>query len=85
MAEQASVEITRGKQGKWSLKIKVKPAGEDLEEIQPIRIEIGREDDGRILASVPGRPRVMGRGVSVNEAIRKATSAALKVSKKKTA
>jgi predicted RNase H-like HicB family nuclease len=31
-------------------------------EIQPIRVEIDREDDGRILASVPDLPGVMAYG-----------------------
>jgi len=31
-------------------------------EIQPIRVEVEREDDGRILASVPDLPGVMAYG-----------------------
>ncbi|MCW5982825.1 MAG: type II toxin-antitoxin system HicB family antitoxin [Bryobacteraceae bacterium] len=48
-------------------------------EIQPIRVEIDRESDGRILASVPDLPGVMAYGVSEEEAIRKVKSIALQV------
>ena len=48
-------------------------------EIQPIGIEIEREDDGRILASVPELPGVMAYGVMEEEAIRKAKSIALQI------
>jgi predicted RNase H-like HicB family nuclease len=49
-------------------------------EIQPIRVELEREEDGRILASVPGLPGVMAYGASDEEAVRKAKSIALQVS-----
>src|ERR1035438_7622256 len=48
-------------------------------EIQPIRVEIEREDDGRILASVPDLPGVMAYGSTEDEAIRKGKSIALQV------
>ena len=37
-------------------------------EIQPIRVELEREEDGRILASVPDLPGVMAYGASEEEA-----------------
>lgn len=48
-------------------------------EIQPIRVEIEREGDGRILASVPGLPGVMAYCSTEDEAIRKVKSIALQV------
>ena len=48
-------------------------------EIQPIRVEIERETDGRILASVPELPGVMAYGVTEDEAVRKVKSIALQV------
>ena len=48
-------------------------------EIQPIRLEIEREDDGRFLASVPDLPGVMAYGESEEAAVRKAKSIALQV------
>ena len=48
-------------------------------EIQPIRVELEREEDGRILASVPDLPGVMAYGASEAEAVRKVKSIALQV------
>jgi predicted RNase H-like HicB family nuclease len=48
-------------------------------EIQPIRVEIEREEDGRILASVPELPGVMAYGGTEAEAVRKVKSIALQV------
>jgi predicted RNase H-like HicB family nuclease len=48
-------------------------------EIQPIRVEIDIEEDGRILASVPDLPGVMAYGDTEAEAIRKVKSIALQV------
>jgi predicted RNase H-like HicB family nuclease len=48
-------------------------------EIQPIRVEIDREENGRILASVPELPGVMAYGRTEDEAIRKVKSIALQV------
>lgn len=48
-------------------------------QIQPIHVEIEREDDGRILASVPDLPGVMAYGATEDEAIRKVKSLALQV------
>jgi predicted RNase H-like HicB family nuclease len=48
-------------------------------EIQPIRVEVDREEDGRILASVPDLPGVMAYGASEAEAVRKVKSIALQV------
>ena len=48
-------------------------------EIQPIRVELEREDDGRVLASVPDLPGVMAYGATDEEAMRKVKSIALQV------
>ena len=48
-------------------------------EIQPIRVENEREDDGRMWASVPDIPGIMACGNSADEAIRKVKSIALLV------
>ncbi len=48
-------------------------------EIEPIRVEIDREDDGRILASVPDLPGVMAYGSTEDEAVRKVKSITLQV------
>jgi len=48
-------------------------------EIQPIRVEVEREDDGRILASVPELPGVMAYGSTQDEAVRKVKAIALQV------
>lgn len=47
--------------------------------IEPIRVETEREEDGRILASVPDLPGVMAYGNTDLEAIRKAKTIALQV------
>ena len=47
--------------------------------IQPLRIEIEREQDGRVLASVPELPGVRAYGASEEEALRKVKSIALQV------
>ena len=48
-------------------------------EIQPIRVELEREEDGRLLASVPDLPGVMAYGATEEEAVRKVKSIALQV------
>jgi predicted RNase H-like HicB family nuclease len=48
-------------------------------EIQPIRVEIEREEDGRILATVTDLPGVMAYGGSEDEAVRKVKSIALQI------
>ena len=48
-------------------------------EIQPLRIDIDREEDGRILAAVPDLPGVMAYGQSQQEATRKVKAIALQV------
>ena len=48
-------------------------------EIQPIRVELEREEAGRFLASVPDLPGVMAYGASEAEAVRKVKSIALQV------
>ena len=48
-------------------------------EIEPIRVEVEREQDGRMLASVPDLPGVMAYGVTEEEAVRKVKSIALQV------
>ncbi len=47
--------------------------------IEPIRVEVEREEDGRILASVPDLPGVMAYGVTEIEAVRKVKAIALQV------
>jgi len=47
--------------------------------IQSLRIDIDREEDGRILASVPDLPGVMAYGASQEEATRKVKAIALQV------
>ena len=51
----------------------------DMVEIQPIRVEIEREEDGRVLATVPDLPGVMAYGGTEDEAVRKVKSIALQV------
>ena len=51
----------------------------DVERTQPLRIEIDREEDGRILASVPDLPGVMAYGETEEDAVRKVQSIALQV------
>jgi predicted RNase H-like HicB family nuclease len=48
-------------------------------EIQPLRLELEREEDGRMLASVPDLPGVMAYGVTADEAVRKVKTIALQV------
>ncbi|SPF46502.1 conserved hypothetical protein [Candidatus Sulfopaludibacter sp. SbA4] len=48
-------------------------------EIQPIRVELEREEDARVLASAPDLPGVMAYGASQEEAVRKVKSIALQV------
>jgi predicted RNase H-like HicB family nuclease len=48
-------------------------------EIQPIRVELEREEDGRILASVPDLPGVMAYGANEEDAVRKVKAIALQV------
>ena len=47
--------------------------------MQPIRVEIEREADGRILASIPDLPGVMAYGAAEDEAVRKVKAIALQV------
>jgi predicted RNase H-like HicB family nuclease len=48
-------------------------------EIQPIRVELEREEEGRILASVPDLPGVMAYGATEEDAVRKVKPIALQV------
>jgi predicted RNase H-like HicB family nuclease len=48
-------------------------------EIQPIRVELDREEDGRVPASAPDLPGVMAYGVREEEAVRAVKSIALQV------
>ncbi|MFB3830057.1 MAG: type II toxin-antitoxin system HicB family antitoxin [Bryobacteraceae bacterium] len=50
-----------------------------MADVRPIRIEIDREEDGRVLASVPDLPGVMAYGSTEEEAVRKVKSIALQV------
>ena len=45
--------------------------GATVVEFQPIRLEIEREEDGRMLASVLDLPGVMAYGDTTEEALRK--------------
>lgn len=47
--------------------------------IEPIRVEVEREEDGRMLASVPDLPGVMAYGVTEDEAVRRVKAIALQV------
>ena len=47
--------------------------------IEPIRVEVESEEDGRILASVPDLPGVMAYGITETEAVRKVKTIALQV------
>jgi predicted RNase H-like HicB family nuclease len=42
-----------------------------MADIHPLQIEVEREEDGRLLASVPELPGVMAYGDSQEEAVRK--------------
>jgi predicted RNase H-like HicB family nuclease len=48
-------------------------------QIEPLRIDVDREEDGRFLASVPDLPGVMGYGQTPEEATRKVKAIALQV------
>ena len=48
-------------------------------ETQPIRVELEREEAGRMLASVPDLPGVMAYGATEEEAVRKVNSITLQV------
>jgi predicted RNase H-like HicB family nuclease len=48
-------------------------------EIQPLQIDLEREEDGRFLASVPELPGVMAYGDTEESALRKAKAIALQV------
>jgi len=48
-------------------------------EIRPLQVEVDREEDGRILASIPELPGVMAYGDSEETAVRKVKSIALQV------
>lgn len=48
-------------------------------QVQPLRIEVEREEDGRLLASVPELPGVMAYGATEEEAIRKVKAIALQI------
>jgi predicted RNase H-like HicB family nuclease len=50
-----------------------------MPEINPLRIELELDQDGRWLASVPELPGVMAYGVTEEEAIRKAKAVALQI------
>ena len=48
-------------------------------EIEPLRVQIEREEDGRFLASVPDLPGVMAYGETEDAAVRKVKTIALQV------
>ena len=48
-------------------------------EIEPLRVDLDREEDGRVLASVPALPGVMAYGGTEEEAVRKVKTIALEV------
>lgn len=47
--------------------------------IDPIRVEVEREEDGRVLASVPELPGVMAYAATREEAVRKVKAIVLQV------
>ena len=47
--------------------------------LDPIRMEVEREEDGRMLAPVPDLPGVMAYGANEAEAVRKVKAIALQV------
>jgi predicted RNase H-like HicB family nuclease len=51
----------------------------DMIQVEPLRIEIDREQDGRFLAAVPELPGVMAYGDTPDSATRRAKSIALQV------
>ena len=50
-----------------------------MPDIHPLQIEVEREEDGRLLASVPELPGVMAYGNSAEEAVRKVKAVALQI------
>ena len=48
-------------------------------EIEPLRVQVEREEDGRFLASVPDLPGVMAYGELEDAAVRKVKTIALQV------
>jgi predicted RNase H-like HicB family nuclease len=48
-------------------------------EIEPLQVEIEREEDGRFLASVPDLPGVMAYGETKESALRRGKAIALQV------
>lgn len=50
-----------------------------MAEIQPLQIDIEREEDGRYLASVPELPGVMAYGDTEDAAVRRAKAIALQI------
>jgi len=47
--------------------------------LEPIRVEVELEEDGRVLASVPELPGVMAYGITEIEAVRKVKAITLQV------
>lgn len=47
--------------------------------IEPIRVDVEQEDDGRILASIADLPGVMAYGATQDEAVRRVKAIALQV------
>ena len=50
-----------------------------MADIHPLRIVLEREEDGRLLATVPELPGVMAYGKTEEEAIRKVKAVALQI------
>jgi predicted RNase H-like HicB family nuclease len=50
-----------------------------MHDIHPLKIEVERETDGRVLACVPELPGVMAYGITEDEAVRKAKTIALQI------
>ena len=50
-----------------------------MPDTHPLRIEVEREEDGRLLASVPELPGVMAYGSTQEEAVRKVKAVALQI------
>jgi len=47
--------------------------------IQPLRVEVVREENGRVLAAIPALPGVMAYATTEDEAVRKVKAIALQV------
>jgi predicted RNase H-like HicB family nuclease len=65
--------------GLASARVSLTMEGNPMPDIHPLRIEVEREEDGRLLASVPELPGVMVYGETEQEAVRRVKAIALQV------